>query len=111
MSRRPDFAKLSARQNARLRERVAALRQRAGLSERALATKAGLSVGAVRSIGTTDNGPTLRTLLALARALQLQSIDQLLGPSATALLTAHDQLEFELGEDAMHVLMLTDQQN
>lgn len=109
MSRRPESVKLSARQNARLRERLTALCEREGLSVRALATKAGVSIGAVRSIGKTETGPTLGTLLALTRALRLQSIDQLLGPSPTALLTTHDQLEIELGQDAMHVVMLTDQ--
>lgn len=108
MTNHPDSARLSARQNARLRERLAALRQRAGLSERALANKAGLSVGAVRSIGRTEKGPTLGTLLALTRALRLQSIDHLLGPSPTALLSTYDQLETELGEGAMQIVMLTD---
>ena len=108
MSQRSGSVKLTARQNARLRERLAVLCKREGLSERALATKAEISIGAVRSIGQTENGPTLGTLLALTRALRLQSIDQLLGPSPTALLTAHDQLEVELGEDAMHAVMLTD---
>lgn len=106
-----DSIGLSARQNARLRERLVALREREGLSERALATKAGLSVGAVRSIGGTKNGPRLATLLALTRALGLQSIDQLLGPSPAALLTSHDRLEAEVGDDAMHVLMLSDQRH
>ena len=111
MSQRSDSVRLSARQNARLRERLAALCEREGLSERALATKAEISIGAVRSIGKTETGPTLGTLLALTRALRLQSIDQLLGPSPTALLTAHDQLEIEVGEDAMHAVMLTDQRH
>ncbi len=99
---------LTARQNARLQERLAALCEREGLSKRALATKADLSIGAVRSIGSTKTGPTLGTLLALTRALQLQSIEQLLGPSPTALLTANDQLEAQMGEGTMRALMRTD---
>ena len=99
---------LTARQNAQLRERLAALCEREGLSKRALASKAGISVGAVLSIGTTKAGPKLGTMLALVRALGLQSIDQLLGPSPTAMLTASDRIEVELGDCAMRVLMQTD---
>ena len=93
---------LTARQNARLRERLVALCEREGLSKRALALKADISIGAVRSVGTTQAGPRLGTLLALTRALELQSIDQLLGPGPTALLTADDQLETRVAE---HVLL------
>lgn len=99
---------LTARQNARLQERLAALCEREGLSKRALATKAGISVGAVLSIGKTKTGPRLGTLLALTRALRLQSIDQLLGPSPTALLTANDRLEAQVGEGAIAIFMRTD---
>lgn len=106
-ARGPDVT-LTARQNARLRERVQALAEREGLSERALAEKAGLSIGAVRSVGETTAGPTLGTLLALARALRLQSIDQLLGPSPLALMARQDQLEAAVGEPAMNVVMAAD---
>lgn len=108
MGRRAQTVKLTARQNARLRERLTALCEREGLSERALATKAGVSIGAVRSVGVTEAGPTLGTLLALARALRLQSIDQLLGPSPTSLIAAHDVLEAEVGADAIRAVMLVD---
>lgn len=108
MSQSGSSGALTARQNARLQERLTALCEREGLSKRALATKAHISIGAVRSIGKTKTGPTLGTLIALTRALQLQSIDQLLGPSPTALLTADDQLEAQVGEGAMRVLMRTD---
>jgi transcriptional regulator with XRE-family HTH domain len=96
---------LTARQNARLKERVKALAQREGLTERSLAAKAGLSIGAVRAVGGTKAGPTLGTLLALTKALQLQSVDELLGPSATTLLANHDELEAVVGEPAMTVVM------
>lgn len=108
-ARRPEI-RLTARQNARLRERVLALAQREGLSERGLACKAGLSIGAVRTVGGTAAGPTLGTLLALTKALQLRSIDELLGPSATALLANQDQLEASVGEPAITVVMNADMQ-
>ena len=97
--------KLTARQNARLQERVRALAEREGLTVRGLADKAGLSIGAVRTVGRTDAGPTLGTLLALARALGLRSIDELLGPSGTNLLANQDELERVVGEPAMTVVM------
>jgi transcriptional regulator with XRE-family HTH domain len=103
-ARRPEV-KLTARQNARLRQRVKALAKREGLSERGLADKAGLSIGAVRTVGGTAAGPTLGTLLALTKALHLQSIDELLGPSATALLANQDRLEGAVGEPAMTLVM------
>ncbi len=106
-ARRPEV-RLTARQNARLRERVLALAEREGLSERGLADKAGLSIGAVRTVGGTVAGPTLGTLLALTKALRLQSIDELLGPSATTLLANQDQLEAAVGEPALIVVMSTD---
>jgi transcriptional regulator with XRE-family HTH domain len=108
MAARKPEVRLTARQNARLRERVRALAQREGLSERALAARAGLSIGAVRSVGGTEAGPTLGTLLALARALGLHSVDQLLGPSALALMARQDQLETAVGEPAMNVVMSVD---
>lgn len=101
---------LTAQQNARLRERLEALCEREGLSKRALATRAGISAGAVQSIGATKAGPTLRTMLALTRALRLQSIDQLLGPTPTAFLTATDQIETQLSENGMRVVMRIDNQ-
>ena len=107
MNQSSNSGALSARQNARLRERLQALCERDGLSKRALATKADISIGAVRNIGKTKTGPRLGTLLALTHALGLQSIDQLLGPSPTALLTANDQLEAQVGEDTMRLLMRT----
>lgn len=100
---------LTARQNARLRARVKALTKREGLSERALAVRAGVSIGAVRSVGRTAAGPTLGTLLALAKALRLQSLDQLLGPSGSALMARQDQLEATVGEAAMTVVMAIDE--
>jgi transcriptional regulator with XRE-family HTH domain len=108
VARGPDVI-LSARQNARLRQRLQALAKREGLSERALAGRAGLSIGAVRSVGGTAAGPTLGTLLALAKALRLQSIDQLLGPSATSLMARHDRLEGAVGEPTMTIVMGADE--
>lgn len=109
MGKRAAAVRLSARQNARLRERLDALCEREGVTKRELATRAGISVGAVRTIGKTEAGPTLGTLLALTKALRLKSIDELLGPSPTVLLRAHDQLESQVGRSAMQSVMLTDQ--
>lgn len=85
-----------------------ALAEREGLSERGLADRARLSIGAVRTVGATVSGPTLGTLLALTKALRLKSIDDLLGPSATALLASQDQLEAAVGEAAISVVMNTE---
>lgn len=85
-----------------------ALAEREGLSERGLADRAGLSIGAVRTVGGTVAGPTLGTLLALTKALRLQSIDELLGPPATTLLANQDRLEAAVGEPAMTVVMNTE---
>lgn len=82
-----------------------ALAKREGLTVRGLADKAGLSVGAVMTVGGTKGGPTLGTLLALSKALRLDSIDELLGPSGTALLANHDELEAAAGEPALTVVM------
>ena len=109
MGKRAAAVRLSARQNARLRERLDALCEREGVTKRELAARAGISVGAVRTIGKTEAGPTLGTLLALTKALRLKSIDELLGPSPTSLLRAHDQLESKVGSSAMQSVMLTDQ--
>jgi hypothetical protein len=70
-----------------------------------LADKAGLSIGAVRTVGGSVAGPTLGTLLALTKALRLQSIDELLGPSATTLLAKQDQLEAAVGKLEMAAVM------
>jgi transcriptional regulator with XRE-family HTH domain len=49
-------------------------------SERELAQRAGLSIGALRDLGTGLANPTLRTMVALARAFDLRSIEELIGP-------------------------------
>ncbi len=108
MAARGSGVTLSARQNARFRERIRALAEREGLSDRALAERAGLSIGAIRSLGGTAAGPTLGTLLALAKALRVQSLDQLLGPSAATLMAKHDRLEAEAGEPSMTIVMSAD---
>lgn len=41
----------------------------------------------------------------MSKALRLQSIDELLGPSATALLANQDELEAAVGEAAITVTM------
>jgi len=108
MGARGDQVRLSARQNARLRARFTDLRRGQGLSERGLAEQVGLSYGAVRSIGRTVGGPTLGTLLAVARGLNLKSIDELLAPAGLTLLSQHDELEEAIGEPQMTVVMGAD---
>lgn len=108
MGPRRTQVQLSARQNARLRARLSYLRRGEGLSERALAERVGLSYGAVRSIGRTAGGPTLGTLLAIVKGLNLRSIDELLGPAGLALLSRHDEIEAEIGEEDMTVVMSAD---
>lgn len=108
MAARRSEVTLSARQNARFRDRIRALAEREGLSDRALAERSGLSIGAVRSLGETAGGPTLGTLLALAKALRVQSLDQLVGPSAMTLMNEYDRLETAAGEPSMIIVMAAD---
>lgn len=108
MSRRSPTGTLSARQNARLKARIKALRQVAGLSTRELAKRAGVGVSTVRSVGMTNAGPTLGTLMALARALGLASIDELLGPSALALMDSADEFESRFGPEAGQAVATAD---
>jgi len=53
------------------------------MSERALATAAGLGTTTVRNLLSGKANPRLSTLLALAGALGLSSIEELLGPFAS----------------------------
>lgn len=103
--RSPRGGRISARQNARLKERLVLLCRERGLSVRSLAARAGVSIGAVRGFGRSPFGPTLGTLLALAEALDLKSIDELLGPSGSSLLRHLPRLEREAGQAPMTVVM------
>lgn len=63
-------------------------------TQRGLATKTGLGIGTVRELLAGSSDPTLGTLLAVAKALELGSIEQLLGPSGTeTLLALQEQAE------------------
>ena len=52
-------------------------------SQRGLAREAGLGIDTVRDLLAGRSDPSLSTLLALADALDLRSIDELLGPLPT----------------------------
>lgn len=75
-----------------LGERLAALRQAAGLSRRQLASLAGL---ADRHIGDIESGrlsPTLRTIERLASALGCEPADLLAGESRPPSMLAEEEL-------------------
>jgi transcriptional regulator with XRE-family HTH domain len=75
---------LTAEQAARFAARLTELRLSRNLSERALASAAGLGPTTVRNLLSGKANPRLSTLLALTRALGLSSIEELIGPFATA---------------------------
>ena len=84
---------LSTLQRDRLRHRLRAFGLARGLtSDRAIAAAAELSPKAM-SQATGPNGPTLSTLLALCRALDVYSIDELLGISGSAVFGRLDELD------------------
>ena len=89
---------LSARHIAQIAKRLRLLRMERGLTQRGLAEESGISVGLIASIERNwdrdpDSGqalesrsnPSLATMLGLAGALKLGSIEQLIGelPSAS----------------------------
>lgn len=90
--------KISARQNARLVLRLEALLRANGLSKRSLANQTGVSIGAIRNFGKTTQGPTLSTMLAIAQGLNLNSLDELLGPSAAFAMIHQEDLDQAVGE-------------
>jgi transcriptional regulator with XRE-family HTH domain len=57
--------------------RLSALLDEHGMSLRELADRSGVGVGTVMEIGRGDREPSLSTLLAFARVLQLRSIEEL----------------------------------
>jgi transcriptional regulator with XRE-family HTH domain len=71
--------RLTARQLARVAERLKELRGSA-ISQRELARRTGLSAGTIGQIEQGRHEPRLGTLLALRGALDLGSIEELLGP-------------------------------
>ena len=52
-------------------------------SRRSLAAKIGLGIGTVMDVWAGRTDPTLSTMLALVEALELRSIEELLGPLGT----------------------------
>lgn len=77
------FEDLTARFAARLRE----LQRSAGLSERELARASDLGATTVRRLLAGEAEPRLSTMVALAGALNLASLEQFLAPFATEMLT------------------------
>jgi transcriptional regulator with XRE-family HTH domain len=81
---------LSAQQVKQLAQRLRDLRQRLHLTQRELSDRAHLSAGLIGSIERhateVDEGsgrlpnPTLSTMVALVHALELHSLEELLGP-------------------------------
>jgi transcriptional regulator with XRE-family HTH domain len=61
----------------RLAERVVALRQQRGMTQRDLSARSGLSLSLVRGIENGRNSPTLRSLEGLARALGVEVVSLL----------------------------------
>jgi transcriptional regulator with XRE-family HTH domain len=77
---------LSARQIAQLSQRLTALRDEQGLTQRALEKKSGLSSGTISALERGRAQPTLATMLALEAALAAPSLEHLLGPVTTPLM-------------------------
>ena len=81
-SSRSPQPKLSARQNAQLRENFVRSMAMAGTNETALAKSIGVARHTLTSIGRSASGPHLATLLLVAQELGLYSMDELLGSSS-----------------------------
>lgn len=75
--------RLTARQNAQLRANYERARSAVELSEEELARRIGVARHTLTDLGRSSAGPRLATLLAVARELDLYSVDELLGPSGT----------------------------
>ena len=78
---RPDLpteAKLSARESAQVGERLKSLRGKTPLRE--LGERAQLSPSTINQIELGRRQPKLGTMLALCQALELHSIEELIGP-------------------------------
>jgi transcriptional regulator with XRE-family HTH domain len=61
-------------------------------SQRALADASGLGIGTVLDLFSGRTDPTLGTLLAIVEALELASVEQLLGPLGTETMIARQRL-------------------
>lgn len=80
--RRPRPA-LSARENARLRDRWRTLLRERHIAERDLAERLHVSPSTLTSVGRSPAGPTLATLMRIRDGLGLKSIDELLATGET----------------------------
>lgn len=93
-SAQAEVARNSARLDPAVRAAVAERVQH--LSEgrytrRALATKTGLGIGTVMDLFAGRSDPSLSTMLALVEALDLRSIEELLGPLSTESMLRHQR--------------------
>ena len=88
----PHGARYAARQDDELRARVLdrfasrlkVLSQERGVEgSRELARVSGLGIGTVRNLLLGKSAPSLLTMMALVQALDLRSLDELLGPLPT----------------------------
>lgn len=80
---------MSARNLEQLGGRIAELRlaqQPSAISQRELASRSGLSPATVSQIERGQHEPRLGTLLALSEALQIGSVEELLGPMPSSAL-------------------------
>lgn len=83
-------ARLSDGAKAALAERVREL-SAGRYSRRGLAAATGLGIGTVMDLWAGRSDPTLGTLLALAEALELRSVEELLGPLGTQAMLEHQR--------------------
>ena len=60
-------------------------------TRRALASKTGLGIGTVMDLFAGRSDPSLSTMLALVEALELRSIEELLGPLTTESMLRHQR--------------------
>ena len=83
--RSPDPKELARSLALALGQRVADLRLRRGWTQKELGARPGVSYGNVRAIeGGADHFPRLDTLVALAVALGVNSLDELFGAAPTS---------------------------
>lgn len=84
----PDSARRTARSLTRglVAARLQVLMFERGISSvRALAQLSGLGIGTVANLVRGESDPTLSTMLALAAALDLHSIEELIAPLGTSI--------------------------
>ena len=86
-----DNARLTAGQRAVLARRVTGLLGERSMTGRGLAEKAGIGVSTVLKLLRAQTDPPLSTLLAIAYALQLSTLDELVAPGGIEVLKGVEQ--------------------